>query len=85
MVEAVKTGCMYVAQFVEYDICVQAPTIKELKERLVKTLVGHIAIAEKCGMKPFECVAAGNAAPADQPGIVERFPVGAHELTLQIA
>lgn len=75
----------YVAQGVEYDICVQAGSVKELKERMAKTLRGHLFISQQCGVKPFACVAAGKAEPAIEFGTSEKVADGIHDLTLQIA
>jgi hypothetical protein len=43
----------YVAQGIECDICVQGSSIKNLKERMIKALKGHVYISELCGTEPF--------------------------------
>ncbi len=83
--EVIGGEVKYVAQCVEYDICVQASSIKELKERIFKTLRGHVFIAQKCGMQPFASVAAGKPVPEIEWGATEKIGDGAHDLTLQIA
>jgi len=55
--EVVGNNLKYIAQGVEYAICVQASSIEQLEERLSKTLLGHIAISTKLGLEPFACIA----------------------------
>jgi hypothetical protein len=83
--EVVGGESKYIAQFVEYDICVQASSIKELKERIFKTLRGHSAIAQACGKRPFECVASGKSDPDVEWGISKKIADGDRALTLQFA
>jgi hypothetical protein len=83
--EVVGGQSKYVAMGVEYDICVQASSVRELKERMHKTLRGHLFISQQCGVKPFECVAVGKAEPAREWGTTEKVADGLHNLTLQIA
>jgi len=54
-----KGGVKYVAQCVEFDICVQGKTIAEIKARFLQAVNGHISIAQKNGVEPFECLPTG--------------------------
>ncbi len=47
---------VWVAESKEYDIVVQAPTLKILNERIAKTIRGHIAICKATNKVPFECI-----------------------------
>lgn len=86
MTEVVGNQVKFVAQCVEYDICVQASSMRQLKERLFKTLHAHVFIARKCGLEPFTCMKSGAAGPADgEWGMTEKVGDGCHELTLQLA
>lgn len=40
----------------QYNIVVQARNKHSLNDRIYKTLIGHIAIARKLGLIPFECL-----------------------------
>lgn len=46
----------YVGRCVEFDICVEGGNVEELKERFVRTIWGHVAIARRCGETPFKCI-----------------------------
>jgi hypothetical protein len=46
-------GC-YVAQFLDYDIVTQAPTLGQLKEAIGSLIAAHIDFARKRGREPFE-------------------------------
>ena len=43
----------WVAQCLEHDIGAQAPTLQDLVKNLHRALIGHIAICEANGVKPF--------------------------------
>jgi hypothetical protein len=42
------------ARFLEYDLATQAKSLDGLTHDLQRLLVGHIAIAKKHGLKPFQ-------------------------------
>jgi hypothetical protein len=88
LTEVVGCTVKYVAQFVEHDICVQASSLKELKERVFKTLSGHIAISAAIGSRPFsgiDPVVDSSDQNNDQWGLTEEVALGSHKLKLQFA
>jgi hypothetical protein len=67
---------VYVAQCVEFDLCVQGKTLEEVKMRFLKSVWGHVIIAMECGLKPFACLAPGYRQPEGESVTmaVEKFP-----------
>jgi hypothetical protein len=57
--ERAGDSTMYVAQCIEYDICVQGPTIDAIMQRFAKAVVGHIVICMRTGDVPFVCLPPG--------------------------
>lgn len=52
-----QEGAFLVAQCLEYDIAVQAPSFGELRPRFEKTMVAHMMLAIEHGDQPFEKLA----------------------------
>lgn len=47
-----ERGC-FLAQCLEYDIAAHGDTVEEAKQRLIKTLLVHLSVAQKRGREPF--------------------------------
>ncbi len=62
--EQAGSQAKYVGQCVEYDICVQGNTLKQVLDRFHDAVVGHLTIAKKLGKEPFDCLPKGNASEA---------------------
>ncbi len=50
----IRDGEGYIGQCLEYDIAVQAPTVRDVHYELEKALVGRIVIASELGKEPFD-------------------------------
>jgi hypothetical protein len=72
--ELINEKIIYVGQCVEYDICVQGASLKEIKERFLKSIWGHIVISLEHGLIPFACLPPGNVEPPADCVPSERFP-----------
>lgn len=64
----------YVAQCVEFDICVQGSSINQIKDRFLKTVWGHILISLECGVEPFACLPPGCVEAPEYRSPEARFP-----------
>jgi len=71
--ENTQRGVLYVAECVEYDICVQGSTVAQVKERFLKTIWGHIIIALENGLTPFACLAPGYASAVVASSVTDAF------------
>jgi hypothetical protein len=61
----------YVAQCVEFDMCVQGKTLQEIQDRLNKMILGHILISKKLGREPFAWLPPGKVKQAQRVATVK--------------
>ena len=81
-----EDGFAYVGQCVEYDICVQGSTFKELIDRFIGSINGHIILSLENDQEPFVNLPKGtiDQGPPDDPSIRRSFPMPVNRLAGQL-